>query len=107
MLLRTQDSKEEILRHLGPTQSSRVSLSHWGGVPDGTVVPERRKLCEVELPVRRPSPRWSSELGQLGAPKRRPLGTALGLGATTGDPAAAQGRSGEESCVDSGHRGLP
>ena len=68
MLLQDSGLKEEILRHLGPTQSSRMTLTHWEGVPDGTVVPERRKLCEVELPVRRPSPRWSSELGQLGAP---------------------------------------
>ena len=36
-----------------------------------------------------------------------PLGTALGLGAATGAPAAAQGKSGEESCVDSGHRACP
>ena len=98
---RTQDSKEEILRDLGPTQSSRVSLSHWGGIPDGTVVPERRELCEVELPARRPSPRWSSELRQLGASERRPLSTVLGLGATTGALAAAQRRSCAESCLDS------
>ena len=80
--LRTQE--EEILRHLGPTQSSRVTLSRWGGIPDGTVVPERRELCEVELPGETPLPRWSSELGQLGASERRPLSTALGLGATPG-----------------------
>ena len=59
--------QEEILRHLGPTQSSRVTLTRWEGVPDGTVVPEHKELSEVELPARRPSPRWSSELGQLGA----------------------------------------
>ena len=53
---RTQDSKEEILRDLGPTQSSRVSLSCCGGVPDGAVVPERRELCEVELPSEIPLP---------------------------------------------------
>ena len=84
-----------------------MTLTRWEGVLDGTVVPERRKLCEVELPARHPSPRWSSEGGQLGASERRPLSTALGLGATTGAPAAAQGRSGEESGVDSEHRGLP
>ena len=82
--LRTQE--EEILRDLGKTQSSRVSLSHWRGVPDGAVVPERRELCEIELPSKTPLPRWSSELGQLGASERRPLNTALGLGATTGAP---------------------
>ena len=53
---RTQDSKEEILRNLGSTQSSRVSLSSWGGVPDGTVVPEHRECYEVELPGETPLP---------------------------------------------------
>ena len=64
---RTQDSKEEILRHLEPTQSSRVTLTRWEDILDGTVVPEHRERCEVELPARHPSSCWSSELGQLGA----------------------------------------
>ncbi|MBZ3871517.1 Loss of heterozygosity 12 chromosomal region 1 protein [Sciurus carolinensis] len=51
-----QDSKEEIVRDLGPTQSRWVSLSHWGGVPDGAVAPERRELCEVELLGEMPLP---------------------------------------------------
>ena len=33
-----------------------MTLTRWGGVPDGAVVPESRKLCEVELPARHPSP---------------------------------------------------
>ena len=55
-MLRLRIQEEEILRDLGPTQSRWVSLSRWGGVLDGAVVPERRELCEVELPKETPLP---------------------------------------------------
>ena len=67
VVLGVRIQEEEILRDLGPTQSRWVSLSHWGGVLDGAVVPEHRELCEVELPNKTPLPGWSSELRQLGA----------------------------------------
>ena len=65
--LRIQE--DEVLKDSEQTPSHQVSLSHWGGAPDGAVVPEYRKLSEVQLPNETPppAPSWSSRFGQLGA----------------------------------------
>ena len=61
--------EDEVSRDSEQARSHWVSLSHWGGAPDGVVVPECRKLCEVLLPNETPppAPSWSSKFGQLGA----------------------------------------
>ena len=56
MLLQDSGFIRGDIERLGTNSKQPVSLSHWGGVPDGAVVLEHRELCEVELLGETPLP---------------------------------------------------